>query len=302
MNLHILTRSLCRSAAVVGGIVIGSSAFAQVAPPVVIPPADTAPVPVIVPAPVTAPVPNMIPLVDTPPISLTAPVSKVTPSQPSVSSTALPQMLADARVAYAKVRDYVCHYVRQESVSGRLVPEQKCILRVRVKPYSVAVQVVSPKEYAHRETTFITGRNLGKVWFKEANSLKTLKLDLLDPRVMLDTRHSITDTGIQPVLDRFERAIQIERRLNNPIQVLVADYTITGRACKRYELFCDRPHVLRYAARHVLYVDNQTKLPIRYEAYSQATPGGTPGGELIESQSFLGLKINEGISDAAFER
>lgn len=294
MNLHNTIRSVFWTAAIAGGALNGSTAFGQVVAPVVIPPADA--------PPLAATAPDMIPLVDTPPVATPSPVSQVTRSQTPVSATALPQMLADTRAAYAKVRDYVCHYVRQESVSGRLIPEQKCILRVRVKPFSVAVQVMSPKEFAHRETTFISGRNLGKVWFRDANHLKVLSLDPLDPRVMLDTRHNITDTGIHAVLDRFERAIQIERRLNNPTQVLIADYTLVGRACTRYELFCDRPHALRYAARHVLYIDRETKLPVRYEAYTQSTPGGTPGGELIESQSFLGLKINQGIGNAAFER
>ncbi|MCZ2340569.1 MAG: DUF1571 domain-containing protein [Bacteroidales bacterium] len=294
MSLHTTARSVLWTAAIAGGVLCGPRASGQVVAPVVVPSPGT--------TPLAVPSPKTIPLVDTPPIALPTPMSKVTPSRPPVSDSALPQMLADTRAAYAKVRDYVCHYVRQESVSGRLVPEQKCILRVRVKPFSVAVLVESPKEYAHRETTFISGRNRDKVWFREANSLKVQSLDPLDPRVMLDTRHRITDTGIHAVLNRFERSVQIERRLNNPIQVLVSEYNLVGRPCTRYELFCDRPHVLRYAARQVLYVDHETKLPVRYEAYTQATPGGTPGGELIESQSFLGLKINQGISSAAFER
>lgn len=294
MTLRSTLRTVARLAGVPAGLVLAVVANGQT-PPSIIPPADTPP--------------QTIPLADAPPTiepipSAPGTVSIVTPSKPNpgASSTALPQMLADARTAYARVRDYVCHYVRREAVDGRLVPEEKCVLRVRTKPFSVAVEVVAPKEYAHRETTYIAGRNNGKVWFRDANTLKHVSLDLDDPKVLHDTRHLITDTGVLAVLDRVERAVTIERRLNHPVQVLVSEYTLAGRTCRRYEIFCDRPHALRYAARHVVFVDTETKLPVRYEAYAQPTPGGEPGGELIEMQSFLGMKLNQGIGDSAFER
>ena len=279
-------RTTIRSLAVSAGLGLAASGTVSAQVPDTIPPADA--------VPTAAPEPDATP----------TPVGKVTrsPRNPSDSLTALPQMLSDARTAYAKVRDYVCHYIRQEKVSGRLVPEQKCVLRVRTEPFSVSVQVVGPKEYAGRETSFVSGKNTDKVWFKPANSLETVRADMDDPRVLLDTRHTIADTGIVAVLDRVDRAVRIEQRLNNPVQVLVAEYTLAGRKCTRYEIFCDRPHVLRYAARHVVFIDDETKLPARYEAYAQPTPGGVPGGEPIEVQSFLGMKLNQGIGDAAFVR
>ena len=283
-------RTTIRSLAVSAGLGLTVPATVSAQTPLTIPPADA--------VPTAAPEPTSVPA------AKPTPVGKVTasPRNPSDSVTALPQMLSDARTAYAKVRDYVCHYIRQEKVSGRLVPEQKCVLRVRTEPFSVAVQVVGPKEYAGRETSFVSGRNTDKVWFKPANSQKTVRADMDDPRVILDTRHTIVDTGIQAVLDRVERSVRIEQRLNNPVQVLVADYSLAGRKCTRYEIFCDRPHVLRYAARHVIFIDDETKLPARYEAYAQPSPGGVPGGDLIEAQSFLGMKLNQGIGDAAFVR
>ena len=148
----------------------------------------------------------------------------------------------------------------------------------------------------------IAGRNAGKVWFKEHNTLRFISTDATDPRVLRDTRHTLADTGLLAVIDRIDHAVRLERRLNHPIQVLVSDATFVGRPCKRYELFCERPHALRYAARHVIYIDTESKLPVRYEAYDQPVPGGPPGGELIEMQSFVGLKFNQGMGDAVFTR
>ena len=256
-------------------------------------------------APPDKPVAPFIPPADTPSISAPEPVGKIVASgsaSTTASADALPRMFAEAKTAMARVRDYVGHYIRQERVSGRLVPEETCELRVRVNPFSVAVKVVGPKEFAGRETCYIAGRSADRVKFKEAGKLAYLTLPRDDSRVLADTRHVITDVGLAAILERVEQAIRVEKQLNNPVQVLVSDYTFAGRSCKRYEIFADRPHAHRYAYRHVLFIDTDKKLPIRYEAYDQPKPGGTPGGELIETQSFVGLKFNVGLGEATFDR
>ena len=287
---------------------------APLTPPSAIPPAVSDPIPA--PAPMLAPAatpPTSVPGAQAgasipPAVSVPAPtpsvINHVTPSSrsPQVSNNAVPEMLSEARAAYARLRDYACHYFRQEKVRGLLVPEQRCELRVRTEPFSVHVKVVSPNEFAHRETSMISGRNAGKVWFKDRDTLRFISTEATDPRVLRDTRHTLSDTGLLAVIDRIEKAVRLENRLNHPVQVLVSDAIFVGRPCKRYEIFCDRPHRLRYAARHVVYIDTETKLPVRYEAYDQPTPGGPAEGELIEVQSFVGLKFNQGMGDAVFER
>ena len=67
-------------------------------------------------------------------------------------------------------------------------------------------------------------------------------------------------------------------------------------------MFAERPHPGRYAYRCVLYVDKETKLPARFEAYGQPKPGGPSEGELSEVQSFVGLKTNTGLGESAVER
>jgi hypothetical protein len=269
----------------------------------VVPAIPPAPVPVMPPAaPTTPPAAEKPAAPATPPAAAKPSSGTLTPSPASRSSAdALPKMMADARAAYARLRDYACHYVRQERVQGRLVPEEMCELRVRTSPFSVSVRVMGPKEYANRETAYVSTRFNGtRVRFKETNKLAYNTLSLDDPRVLADTRHVATDTGLLAVLDRVDAAVRTEKQAGNPVQVLVSDYTFAGRACTRYEVFADRPHARRYAAKHVIYVDAETKLPVRYEAYDQPTAGGT--GELIEAQSFVGMRVNTGLGEQTFTR
>ena len=253
--------------------------------------------------PVARPVGRVIPPADSPPGLVPDPVvGRVTPVAPApAGEAALAGALAEAKAAYSKIRDYAGMYVRQERVPGRLVPEEVCELRVRCRPFAASVKVVAPRELAGRETVISTGRAASKVKLKEPGRPAFVSLPADDPRAVADTRHALPDVGLLAVLDRVERAVLVERRAGNPVQVLAADYLYAGKPCKRVEVFCDRPHTHRYAARHVLFLDAETHLPVRYEAYDQPRPGeGT--GDAIEVQSFVGLRFNVGLGESAFDR
>jgi hypothetical protein len=112
----------------------------------------------------------------------------------------------------------------------------------------------------------------------------------------------VFEFGLASLVDLLDRQLNVEMRLKNPVTVTIADvpHVYAGRPCTRYEVYYDRAHALRYAASMVVYVDNESKLPIRVEAYD--TPAnGTPGeSDLIESFSYSSLKFNQGLGDDLF--
>jgi hypothetical protein len=296
MSLGYTVRRTVRIAGVAGGMALTAIALAQ------------SPKPPIVPVSGSGQSGRLVPPADTlEPIPPPRPVAKVSGSTSPVNAElAFPQMLADARSAYSKVRDYTCHLVRQEKINGKLQPEQTCELRVRTQPFSVNLRVMAPKEVSGQETSYLSSKSTSKVRFKAAgvegikHGFRSLALD--DPKTLGHTRHPVTDTGLAATLDRVERAVAVEKRMNHPVQVLVAEYTFAGRPCTRYEIFAERPHTHRYAYRCVLYIDHETKLPIRFEAYDQPRPGGPSGGEVLEVHSFVGVRLNAGLGEAAFDR
>ena len=50
----------------------------------------------------------------------------------------------------------------------------------------------------------------------------------------------------------------------------------------------------------LVYVDKETKLPVRFEAYDAPKPGTTTG-ELLEAYSYTDVKFNVGLGESAFE-
>jgi hypothetical protein len=226
--------------------------------------------------------------------------AKADPARPAES---LATMLADARTALGKVRDYTCTFTRQELRNGTLSGEQVAEMKVRTAPAGVYVRFARPEAIAGMEVAYSAGRKDTKIRYRPAGAtgakgFQTLSVD--DPKFLADHRHPVTDWTMSAILDRVASAAAREKTLNNPVEVYTADYQFAGRGVVRYEILTRRPHAFRYAHRMLVYVDKETKLPVRYEAYDQPK-GGASVGELFEAYSFSDLKLNVGIGENAFD-
>jgi hypothetical protein len=123
-----------------------------------------------------------------------------------------------------------------------------------------------------------------------------------DPRVMKNSRHAITESGIGNILNIISRTYEIERRLPaGQVTVTFADYAFQKRPCTRMELTHHAFNAQLYCHRCVVYFDKALKLPVRVEVYDWPAPKGNPQGELLECYSYVNLKFNVGLTDADFE-
>jgi hypothetical protein len=233
-------------------------------------------------------------------------VTEVKMGKPAIDGlAAYSMMLTEAKLAYGKVADYSGHVIHQDRVRGKLTPDQTAEIRVKTKPASVSLRYVAPNAMMGLELVHVAGRNVGKLRLKPAGSFGPggfLSVELTDSRATAHTRHLATEVGIGPMIEMLEKNLVIEQRLRNAVQVGVAEYTYAGRPVTRFEVYTDRAHALRYAYRTVVFVDKETKLPIRIEAYDQPTVSSPATGDLLESYSYVNLKFNQGLGDATFEK
>ena len=212
-------------------------------------------------------------------------------------------LIAEGRSAYARVRDYSCVFTRQERINGTPTAEQVGELKARVNPASVHIRFARPETAAGLEAAYVSTRVDGKVKYKPAgakgqNGFQTLAPT--DPKIAADFRHPIAEYGIGPILDLLANVAAREKTLNNPVEVFVSDFQFAGKNVTRYDVYTRRPHALRYAHRTLVFVDKETKLPVRLEAYDTPKPGAATG-ELLEAYSFSDLKLNVGLGDSAFD-
>ena len=200
--------------------------------------------------------------------------AKPDPAKPADSLAA---MLADARAALGKTRDYTGTYTRQERVGGKLGAEQVGEMKFRVNPIGVYVRFARPEAVAGMEVAY-SAKKEGKVRYRPAGvagrkGLQSLATD--DAKFLADNRHPVTDWGMGPIIELISNATAREKTLNNPVEVFTADYQFAGRNVTKCEIYTRRAHAFRYAARMVLYIDKETKLPVRFEAYDDPKPGNT---------------------------
>lgn len=250
------------------------------------------------------------PMAATVPVAATVPApppAATTPTPPAVSPMDEPLRLVHlARQSYQQVRDYSCIMVKRETMKGQMQPEHIIAMKLRNQPFSVYLKWLSPKTMEGQEGCYVAGKNNGMMRVKPAGVLGVVgfvSLDLKDPRVAENSRHSITDAGIGNMINRLVKGWELEKQQNNHTLVGVAEYEFAKRPCTRVEI-C-RPQSKPgqfYSYRYIIYFDKEFHLPVRAEAYDWPQPGGNPAGELMECYSYLNLKFNTGLSDLDFNK
>lgn len=230
------------------------------------------------------------------------PVKPAAAVETAKPADALSAMLAEARAAHAKTRDYSGTYTRQERINGILSPEQVAEMRFRVNPAGVHVRFARPDAIAGMEVVYSAAKK-NRFGYRAAGAAGRQgmrKLEVDDSRFLAEHRHAVTQWGMGPLIELIASAAAREKTLNNPVEVFSADYQFDKRNVTRYEIHTRRAHAGRYAAKMVVCIDKETKLPVRFEAYGDPKPGALTG-ELLEAYSFTNLKFNTGLGENAFD-
>lgn len=212
-------------------------------------------------------------------------------------------LITQARRSFQQVDDYTCTLVKREVVRGQQQPENVIALKVRNQPFSIHMRWLKPKMLEGQEACYVAGQNNGMMRVKGAGLLGAvgfINLDPKDPRAMQTSRHCITEAGIGNIIERYAERWERERALHRT-QVRIGEYEFHQRRCVRVEtIHPDSKPGDFYAYRNVVYFDKENHLPIRTESYDWPRAGGKPEGELLESFSFVDLKLNVHLEASAF--
>jgi hypothetical protein len=216
-------------------------------------------------------------------------------------------MLREGQRTFATVKDYTFTLQSRENIRGVLQAEDNVMIcKMRTQPFSVYMRWLAPRADAGQEVCFVAGRNnnMMRVHSKKLGKGALLgfhSLDTNDPRVREHSRHSILEAGLGTLIDHTIKHWEYENSLGKT-QVKTAEYTCNNRRCLRVET--TRPERIKgfYSYRSVLYIDVETKLPIRTESYDWPRQGGPADGELLELFSYIDLRLNVGLPDATFNK
>jgi hypothetical protein len=275
---------------------LGVIVFAGAYPPPSSPPGPTAP---------SAPQPmGTAPPVANAPSSLGPPVMNAPGSlEPAASPLDEPlRLVALAREAYKGVQDYSCRLVKRERIDGKLQPQNIMVMNVRTQPFSVYFRWQEPPGLAGQEACYVAGRNDGKMRVRARGLLGAVGFMSLDPndaRARENNRHAITEAGIGHLIEQCASGWEQERRWGQS-QVQLAEYEYDRHRCVRVEVIHPtNPEGHFWHYRDVVFFDKENHLPVRMEAYDWPHRPGDPG-DLLESYSYAGLRLNAGIPEDVF--
>lgn len=225
------------------------------------------------------------------------------PTTPAPMADPIGQLIADARTSFGRVKDCMGTLVKQERVNGQLQPEQFIAIRVRQQPFSVQLKWQGPKHFTGQEATYVAGKNNNQMRAKGSGLISAVgfvSMEPTDPRALKQSRHAITESGIGNLIERIARSYELERRLGpSQVRMSLREYSFQQRPCIGLETVRLVNNGQFYCCRTLVLFDKEMKLPIRFEAYDWPSAGNA-AGDLLESYSYIDLKFNVGLTDAAF--
>lgn len=202
------------------------------------------------------------------------------------------------------VKDYTCVFVARENIKGRMNEDQYMAAKFRQAPFSVSMKWLGPQRLAGQEVCFFYGKNQNKLKVQSKGILGVagfVSVDTDDPRVREQSRHSIYEAGIGNLIESTIKSWDLDKRTGKAV-TRIAEAEFDKRACYRVETIRTERLPQVYSYRSVIYLEKNSKYPLRNENYAWPVQGGDPNGDLLEVFSYTNLQFNVGLTDRDFDR
>ena len=213
------------------------------------------------------------------------------------------------------IADYEATLVKRERIGGQLRDRE--VMRIKVRhanksasgaevPFSVHVQFRHPESAKGREVAYVAGRNKGQLIVRENRQglvgkiVPTLMLNPKGRLAMQGNRYPITEIGFEVLLRRLMVVAREEMKLDNCQVQFRKDAKVNGRSCTVIEVVHPKQDERCRYHRCRIYLDDERKCPIHFEAYGwPVSKGADP--LLLEQYTYLDVKTNVGLTDADFK-
>ena len=204
-----------------------------------------------------------------------------------------------------KISDYSATVVKRERIDGKLNDFDHMFVKVRHKPFSVYMYFLAPAKIKGQEVLFVEGANNGNM-LAHTTGIKdkmfgTVKIKPDGPIAMNGQRYPLTELGILNLTKRLVEVAQQDIKYGECEVKFFKNAKINDRVCTCIQVMhpVPRRNFLFHLAR--IFVDDELNVPIRYESYEwPKEPGGAP--ELMEEYTYINLKLNNGFTDADFDK
>ena len=206
----------------------------------------------------------------------------------------LEKRLQEALEAIDKVDNYTALFHRLERIDGKLIPEETTFMKFK-RPFKVYFRWISPE--AGQETLYVQGTNDNKL-LAHGTGLANLFSVNLDPhgsKAMANSRHPITEAGIESLLKTITTNLQRGLRAGELTAKDRGEQTVYGRKVIELEGILPKdPAKGYYCYRCILDLDLENKMPIKTQIFDWKD-------QLVESYGYEKLALNPGLTSKDFD-
>ena len=246
-------------------------------------------------------------------------VQPTVPVQPASAKTVVPHPLDNALSIARRgleniretVQDYSAILIKRERVNGELLKPEYMQVKIRSErvtesgeeiPFSVYIKFIKPRALAGREVIWVKGRNDGKLCVHEGSGIISLKRMNLVPTswlAMRGQRYPVYEAGMENLVVKLIEKAERDKAAGDCEAIYREGVKVNKRECSVIEVRHKEekaPYDFHIAK---VYIDEELRLPIRYQAHIWPEPGSTKP-RLLEEYTYLNVKINQGLTDMDF--
>ena len=201
--------------------------------------------------------------------------------------------------ALENLKDYSATLVRRERVHGALTGYEYVFVKIRHAPFSVYVLFQSPASVKGQEVVYVAGQNQGNMLAHKPRMAVALSVPPAGMIAMTGRNYPLTEIGVVNLVRRLAEVGEHDLKYGECEVKYYTTAKVDDRPCTVIQVVHPVPrdtftfHLAR------IFVDDELKVPTRYEAYDwPREPGGEP--RLIEEYTYLNLKLNNGFTDEDF--
>jgi hypothetical protein len=206
----------------------------------------------------------------------------------------LEKRLEETAAALAKVDNYTAVFHRIERVNGKLTAEEVSTFKFK-RLFKIYMRCLSPVQ--GQESLYVKGANDDKIKAHGTGltSFITVNLDPNGSRAMKNSRHPITDAGLEFLITKISTNLQRCVRAGEFASKDHGVQTIYGRKTQEIEGILPKDAAKGYYCyRCIVNFDLETRMPIRTQIYDW-------DDKLVEYYGFENLKLDPGLTDKDFD-
>ena len=201
--------------------------------------------------------------------------------------------------AIENLNDYSAILVKRERIRGQLGGFEFMWVKIRHKPFSVYVNFLEPANLRGQEVIYNQGQNNGNLLAHKAHLAGTVSLHPEGLFAMSGRHYPLTEIGLLNLVRRLIEVGEEDVHRDECEVKYIRGAKVNKRLCTVIQVIHPAPR--DYFRFHLarIFVDEELRLPIRYEAHDWPRQAGGPP-ELIEEYTYLDLKLNNGFTDEDF--